>query len=74
MSHYEVYGTYDLYVTSEMLNTVIGFTELSRVEKLFASAISHSNINVNFEFVESALTSSDGNVHFRATFAPKADQ
>ncbi|MGN0961163.1 MAG: transglutaminase domain-containing protein, partial [Christensenellales bacterium] len=53
LSNNKIYNNFELYVTTDMLNTVTGTTYLDKVKKLFQTAInSHTDIQITFEFVE----------------------
>ncbi len=66
MSHYNIYGEYDLYITEAMLNKALSGTDaLSKAQSLFASAINTHNINVSFTYKEVvADASGERQVHY----------
>ena len=67
MSHYQVYGDYDLYITETMLNKALSGTDaLSKAQSLFASALNTHNINIAFTYVD-ATTDSKGEVQAHYT-------
>ena len=76
LSHYNVYGTYDLYITSEMLGKATsGVDELSKAQSLFAQALSTHNVNITFTFVENKLVDLQGNYesHYQITVTAKTN-
>lgn len=73
MSHYRVYGEYDLYITQEMLNKAqSGTTALEKAQSLFAKALSTHNINIDFKY-EGVTTASNNEVqaHYTITISAK---
>ena len=74
MSHYDVYGTYDLYITGEMLAKANAGTDaLSKAMSLFSYALSTHDININFTFVSTEITDLQGHTesHYIITITPK---
>lgn len=52
LSHYNVYGEYDLYITDAMLNKVVnGNDPLTKAQSMFAYALNTHDINVTFSYV-----------------------
>ena len=75
MSHYRVYGEYDLYITQEMLNKAqSGTTALEKAQSLFAKALSTHNINIEFKY-EGVTTASNNEVqaHYTITISAKTN-
>jgi hypothetical protein len=74
LSHYNVYGTYDLYVTGEMLKKApAGIDELSMVRSLFGYALSTHDINIEFTFVGNRIVDLQGKTesHYIIKITPK---
>ena len=73
MSHYEVYGTYDLYIEAAILNTASGTTELAKAKNLFASALNNSKVQMTITQVElSTASTADNKAHYTITVEPKS--
>lgn len=75
LSHYKVYGEYDLYITETMLNKALTGTDaLSRGQSLFVKDLSTHNINIAFTYLE-MVTDSKGELqaHYTITISPKAN-
>lgn len=76
LSHYNVYGTYDLYVTGEMLKKApAGTDELSMVRSLFNYAVTTHNINIEFTFVDNRIVDLQGKTesHYIIKVTPKTN-
>ena len=72
MSHYNVYGTYDLYINADILNKQAGTNELQKVQNLFKTHIFNSNINIEFKQITTiAESGKDQQACFEITVTPK---
>ncbi len=72
MSHYEVYGTYELYVTQEMLSLAEGNTELDRVNNMFGTIVAQKgNINVEFVYHNATLNGTEVQYYYTMEVTPK---
>lgn len=70
LTHNQIYGNFNLFVTTEMLNKASGSTYLEQVNDLFASAISSkTDVDITFEYL--AGEDNDKEIEFTMTITPK---
>jgi len=75
LSHYQVYGTYELYIDSTILNSISGNNLLAKAQNLFKTALNNSNINMTFTLLQStAVSAGDGKsqYYYSVTVSPKS--
>lgn len=71
LSHYKVYGEYELYITEEMLNKASsGIGVLAKAESLFAKALNKHNINISFSYKSK---DSSNQVYYTIKVTPKTN-
>lgn len=74
MSHYDVYGEYELFITNAMLNKMGSGTELEQAQKLFESALNTFNIDMTLEFVRNVKKDNKLMTEFKVVFTEKTPQ
>jgi hypothetical protein len=64
ISHYNLSGTYELYIEDKMLEGVVGVNDLQKAKNLFKSAMDTYNVDMEFELISSASEENENKAYY----------
>ena len=73
LDEYDIYGEMEIEVSSAMLKTATGTTDLDRVENLFSVALLASDIDIDFQLITSSSDTSNGSAIFKIIVSEKSN-
>ena len=72
LDHYDVYGTYELYIKGDILDKVSGADELSKAITLFASAVNSHDVNVTISLIATSDQSTEDQAYYSLKISQKS--